>query len=166
MGIKNLTEAEEKEFYRLVEKMNGKETDKEQDAKVKKPQISERYFYISDGVIAESMWTNDHLDEARWELGNVFFTEEEAEFAREKKKVEVELERYAKEHNGPIHSDSFYLSYNDSNDEKLDYEVWSVRRPLGAVPFTSKQVLDDAIEAVGRDMILKYIFGVESEGEE
>ena len=25
MGIKNLTEAEEKEFYRLVEKMNGKE---------------------------------------------------------------------------------------------------------------------------------------------
>ena len=26
MGIKNLTEAEEKEFYRLVEKMNGKET--------------------------------------------------------------------------------------------------------------------------------------------
>ena len=44
--------------------------------------------------------------------------------------------------------------------------MWSVRRPLGAVPFTSKQVLDDAIEAVGRDMILKYIFGVESEGEE
>lgn len=30
MGIKNLTEAEEKEFYRLVRKMNGKETDKEQ----------------------------------------------------------------------------------------------------------------------------------------
>lgn len=37
MGIKNLTEAEEKEFYRLVGKMNGKEPDKEQDAKVKKP---------------------------------------------------------------------------------------------------------------------------------
>lgn len=91
---------------------------------------------------------------------------EKALFDVEKRKVEVELERYAKEHNGPIHSDSFYLSYNDSSDEKLDYEVWSVRRPLGAVPFTSKQVLDDAIEAVGRDMILKYIFGVESEGEE
>lgn len=34
MGIKNLTEAEEKEFYRLVGKMNGEETDK--DVKVKK----------------------------------------------------------------------------------------------------------------------------------
>lgn len=46
MGIKNLTEAEEKEFYRLVEKMNGKEPDKKQDAKVKKPQPSEGYFAL------------------------------------------------------------------------------------------------------------------------
>lgn len=44
MGIKNLTEAEEKEFYRLVGKINGKEPDKEQDAKVKKPRQSEEYF--------------------------------------------------------------------------------------------------------------------------
>ena len=28
MGIKNLTEAEEKEFYRLVGKMNGEKPDK------------------------------------------------------------------------------------------------------------------------------------------
>ena len=167
MGIKNLTEAEEKEFYRLVGKMNGKEPDKEQGVKVKKPRQLEEYFYINDdGAIIQSRWTNDSLDKGRWEVGNVFFTKESAWFAREKKKVEVELERYAKKHNGPTRSDSFYLSYNDNRDEKLDYEVWSVRRPLGAVPFTSKQVLDDAIEAVGKDRILKYIFGVESEGEE
>lgn len=29
--IKNLTESEEKEFYRLVGKMNGEEPDKKQD---------------------------------------------------------------------------------------------------------------------------------------
>ena len=46
MGIKNLTEAEEKEFYRLVGKMNGEETDKEQGVKVRKPRKSEEYFYI------------------------------------------------------------------------------------------------------------------------
>lgn len=165
MGIKNLTEAEEKEFYRLVEKMNGKETDKEQDAKVKKPQISEGYFYISNGVIAESIWTNDHLDEARWELGNVFFTEEEAEFAREKKKVEVELERYAKEHNDPTLEDEYFILY-DEYKEELDYDVWADYRPQGAVVFTSKQLVFDAIESIGRDRIIKYIFGVESVGEE
>lgn len=167
MGIKNLTEAEEKEFYRLVEKMNGKEPDKKQDVKVKKPIYGQEYFFSnSHGWVECDTWRDRAVDNKRWELGNAFLIREKALFDVEKRKVEVELERYAKEHNGPIHSDSFYLSYNDSSDEKLDYEVWSVRRPLGEVPFTSKQVLDDAIEAVGRDMILKYIFGVESEGEE
>lgn len=167
MGIKNLTEAEEKEFYRLVEKMNGKEPEKKQDVKVKKPIYGQEYFFSnSHGWVECDTWRDRAVDNKRWELGNAFLIREKALFDVEKRKVEVELERYAKEHNGPIRSDSFYLSYNDSSDEKLDYEVWSVRRPLGAVPFTSKQVLDDAIEAVGRDMILKYIFGVESEGEE
>lgn len=167
MNINNLTETEQQDFYRLLKKMNGEEPDKKQDVKVKKPQYGDTVYYINYiGRIRKRTWINDEDDLDMWELGNIFFTKKEAEFAREKRKVEVEIERYAKEHNGPIHSDSFYLSYNDSSDEKLDYEVWSVRRPLGAVPFTSKQVLDDAIEAVGRGMILKYIFGVESEGEE
>lgn len=95
MGIKNLTEAEEKEFYRLVGKMNGEKPDKEQGVKVRKPRQSEEYFCISnDGAVIQSRWTNDSLDEGRWELGNVFFTEESAWLAREKRKVEVELERY------------------------------------------------------------------------
>lgn len=167
MDIKNLTESEQQDFYRLLKKMDGQETDKKQDAKVKKPKYGDTVYYINYvGEIARTTWLNVKRDSKMWELGNVFFTEEAAEFAREKKKVEVELERYAKKHNGPTRSDSFYLSYNDGRDEKLDYEVWSVRRPLGAVPFTSKQVLDNAIEAVGKDRILKYIFGVESEEED
>lgn len=46
MGIKNLTEAEEKEFYRLVGKMNGEKPDKEQGVKVRKPRQSEEYFVL------------------------------------------------------------------------------------------------------------------------
>lgn len=73
MGIKNLTEAEEKEFYRLVGKMNGEKPDKEQGVKIRKPRQSEEYFCISnDGAVIQSRWTNDSLDEGRWELGNVF----------------------------------------------------------------------------------------------
>lgn len=166
MGIKNLTEAEEKEFYRLVEKMNGEKPDKEQGVKVRKPRQSEEYFCISnDGAVIQSRWTNDSLDEGRWELGNVFFTEESAWLAREKRKVEVELERYAKEHNDPTLEDSYFILHDEYNEE-LDYDVRADYRPQGAVVFTSKQLVFDAIEAVGKDRILKYIFGVESEGEE
>lgn len=167
MGIKNLTEAEEKEFYRLVEKINGKEPDKKQDVKVKKPQYGDTVYYINYiGRIRKRTWINDEDDLDMWELGNIFFTEESAEFVREKRKVEVELERYAKEHNGPIRSDSFYLLYNNEDGGKLDYDVWSVCKPQGGVQFASKQLVFDAIEAVGKDRILKHIFGVESEGEE
>lgn len=167
MGIKNLTEAEEKEFYRLVGKMNGKEPDKKQDAKVKKPQYGDTVYYINYiGRIRKRTWINDEDDLDMWELGNIFFTEEEAEFAREKKKVEVELERYAKEHNAPTLEDEYFILYDEYNEE-LDYDVWADYIPQGAVVFASKQLVFDAIESIGRDRIIKYIFGgVESEGEE
>lgn len=165
MEIKNLTEAEEKEFYRLVGKMNGKEPDKKQDAKVKKPQYGDTVYYINYiGRIRKRTWINDEDDIDMWELGNIFFTEEEAEFAREKKKVEVELERYAKEHNAPTLEDEYFILYDEYNEE-FDYDMLADCRPQGAVVFTSKQLVFDAIEAVGKERILKYIFGVESEVE-
>ena len=166
MGIKNLTEAEEKEFYRLVGKMNGKEPDNKKYVKVKKPQYGDKVYYINYiGRIRKRTWINDEDDLDMWELGNIFFTEEEAEFAREKKKVEVELERYAKEHNAPTLEDEYFILYDEYNEE-LDYDVWADYIPQGAVVFASKQLVFDAIEAVGKERILKYIFGVESEGEE
>lgn len=167
MGIKNLTEAEEKEFYRLVEKMNGKEPEKKQDVKVKKPIYGQEYFFSnSHGWVECDTWRDRAVDNKRWELGNAFLIREKALFDVEKRKVEVELQRYAEEHNGPIRSDSFYLLYNNKDDGKLDYDVWSVCKPQGGVQFASKQLVFDAIEAIGKDRILKYIFGIESEGEE
>lgn len=167
MGIKNLTEAEEKEFYRLVGKMNGKEPDKKQDAKVKKPRQLEEYFYINDdGAIIQSRWTNDSFDEGRWELGNVFFTEESAWLAREKKKVEVEIERYAREHNGTASTNRRYLIRYEEDEKRLLCDTLATAKIQGTVMFTSRDVLADAIETIGRKRILKYIFGVESEGEE
>ena len=166
MGIKNLTEAEEKEFYRLVGKMNGKETDKEQDAKVKKPEIGTRYFYLdSVGDIVNAVWDDTEYDNTRWDLGNVFLTEKEIVFAIEKRKVEVELERYAKEHNDPTLEACYFILYDEYNEE-FDYDMLADCRPQGAVVFTSKQLVFDAIEAVGKERILKYIFGVESENVE
>ncbi len=166
MDIKNLTESEQQDFYRLLKKMDGQETDKKQDAKVKKPKYGDTVYYINYvGEIMRTTWLNVKRDSEMWELGNIFFTEESAEFAREKRKVEVELERYAKEHNDPTLEDSYFILHDEYNEE-LDYDVWADYRPQGAVVFTSKQLVFDAIESIGRDRIIKYIFGVESVGEE
>ena len=170
MGLKNLTEAEEKEFYRLVGKMNGEEPDKEQNVKVRKPQELEEYFYIDDtGDVVQSRWTNDYLNVGRWKLGIIFFTKEEAEFAREKRKVEVELQRYAEEHNermlpwGDIY-EHYSISLN-CRDNKLTITASSFLKKNDTY-FTSEKVGRDAIEAIGKERILKYIFGVESENVE
>ena len=171
MGIKNLTEAEEKEFYRLVGKINGEEPDKEQDVKVKKPEKGDTYFLIEvSGNITKTMWTNSLLDRKRWELGNIFFTEEEAEFAREKRKVKVELQRYALEHNDPekeawnLKNSHFglVLKHDTKDIGQTDLRIF---QDESVTCFTSASIARDAIGAVGRERILKYIFGVESEEE-
>ena len=166
MGIKNLTEAEEKEFYRLVGKMNGEEPDKKQDVKVKKPINGQEYFFInSHGWVECDTWRDTAVDNKRWELGNAFLIREKALFDVEKRKVEVELERYAKEHNGPILEDNYCILYDEDNEE-FDFDVWIGSKVQGTIVFTSKQLVFDAVKEIGKDRILKYIFGIESEGEE
>ena len=166
MGIKNLTEAEEKEFYRLVGKMNGKEPDKKQDVKVKKPQYGDTVYYINYiGRIRKRTWINDEDDLVMWELGNIFFTEEEAEFAREKRRVKVELDRYAKEHNNEKITDNCHVVMNTGTKE-IDISSYWVLQVAGATCFSNREIANDAIEAVGKERILKYIFGVENEEEE
>lgn len=167
MGIKNLTEAEEKEFYRLVEKMNGKEPDKKQNVKVKKPECGTTYHYIdSFGQICTKVWGDKEWENRRWELGNVFFTKEEAEFAREKKKVEVELERYADEYNSkPFNRYCYCIRYEEDEKRLLSNARITTEKLHDSIMFTSRDIVFDAIEAVGKERILKYIFRVESEGE-
>ena len=168
MGIKNLTEAEEKEFYRLVEKMNGKEPDKKQDVKVKKPIYGQEYFSInSHGWVECDTWRDTAVDNKRWEFGNVFLIREKALFDVEKRKVEVELARYADEHNDTDYSGNDYYHIIMHTGVKITnvFGYWK-GKVAGATYFTSEKIAKDAIEAVGKERILKYIFGVESEGEE
>ena len=165
MGIKNLTEAEEKEFYKLVEKINGEEPDKEQDVKVKKPIYGQEYFFSnSHGWVECDTWRDRAVDNKRWELGNAFLIREKALFDVEKRKVEVELERYAKEHNnGKINRiDNCHIVMNTGTKE-IDTASYWVLQTASATCFANRDIAKDAIEAVGKDRILKYIFNVDCE---
>lgn len=58
-----------------------------------------------------------------------------------------------------------YSKIGIAYDEELTYGVWIDNKVQGTIVFTSKQLVFDAIKEIGKDRILKYIFGVESEGE-
>lgn len=140
--------------------------------KVWKPKIGEHYWYLSgDGNIGTITWCGSKLDADRYKLGNCFRTEEEAKFAREKKKVEVELERYGKEHNNPAKEEwdgintHYRIGYDLADDDLVTTSAITIRR-IGDIYFTSKEVAKDAANKIGTKRIMKYLFDVDCEVDE
>lgn len=164
VNLNNLTEEEREQFKTLVDKGRGKSS---RESCVWKPKKGEVYYYINDyNVSIADFWNNVYVDKDRWKIGNIFKTEKEADFAKEKAKVKRELERYALEHNDPDYSgnDYYYIIMNTGVKDTSVLEYWKAKVE-GATHFTSEKIAKDAIEAVGKYRILKYLFGVDCEEE-
>lgn len=174
IDISILSEAQQNLFKSLFEQFCERSEPKvvEVKRKVWKPKIGEHYWYLyGDGKISTITWCGSKLDADRYKLGNCFRTEEEAEFAREKKKVEVELERYAKEYNDPERD--VWNGFNercgiryDCLRGDLDTSTMYQFRDIGAIYFTSKEIAEDAANKVGAKRIMKYLFDVDCEVDE
>lgn len=122
------------------------------------PQDGDEYWYLdTTGDIYNENWECFSFEKATLEIGNVFKTKEQAEFAVEKLKVEAELRKFSR----PFKRDSLnFLMCFDTEEDKLFSET---RRFMvqGAFYFESILQLDEAIQSVGENRIKKYIFGVE-----
>ena len=148
------------------------ETDKEEQKKKEtknhwKPITSEKYFFTySDGDVDSVIWTENKADKGRYGLRNVFRTKENAEFEVERRKIITELQNYADDHNGEISnlSDAFWIAF-DENDMSITVETDSYLPPVGAVLFSDADTAYDAIEAIGEDRIIKYMFGIDPDKE-
>lgn len=148
------------------------ETDKEEQKKKEtknhwKPITSEKYFFTySDGDVDSVIWTENKADKGRYGLRNVFRTKEDAEFEVERRKIIAELQNYADDHNGEISnlSDAFWIAF-DEDDMSITVETDSYLPPVGAVLFSDADTAYDAIEAIGEDRIIKYMFGIDPDKE-
>ena len=129
--------------------------------------IGDTYYTIGVyGQATTQKWNNDIGDNRAYAAGNIFKTQEEAEFEIEKRKVKAELERYALEHNDPD-----FEEWNGKNwhyyircfQECSTLEIGDLcsRRVESATYFTSEIIAKGAIKQIGADRIKKYIFGVE-----
>lgn len=132
-----------------------------------KPKYGTIYFYLSIlGEICSKTWRDMDDDYRMYALGNCFFTEEEAIFAREKEKIIAALQRYAIKHNvDDIDWNNyeqkkwyFYCNHNQiyydySNDNK-DYET---------VYFDTEETVQNAVEVIGEDKIKKYLFNIKED---
>ena len=132
-----------------------------------KPKKGDTYYYIgSVGSIFNYDCREDISDEAHFNIGNYFKTEEDAKHIVEKFKVIRELQKFANENNEEkidwknFNQCKYYLVY-DTKDEDLyvDYTVYCKREPFN-IYFTSSKIAKKAIEAVGEDRIKKYFFNI------
>ncbi len=148
------------------------ETDKEEQKKKEtknhwKPITSEKYFFTySDGDVDSVIWTENKADKGRYGLRNVFRTKEDAEFEVERRKIIAELQNYADDHNGEISnlSDAFWIAF-DEDDMSITVETDSYLPPVGTVLFSDEDTAYDAIETIGEDRIIKYMFGIDPDKE-
>lgn len=100
-------------------------------------------------------------------FGNCFQTKEQAEFMAEKLRVIHELEKFAFENNeeeidwnnSEQRKYYLYFDYTDMSIVSCDSYSKCQHIPL-AVYFTSKEIADKSIKAIGEERLKKYYFGV------
>ena len=151
-----------KEDLQKVANTNKEENKKKDANKRWKPKFGENYFRIdSCDDIALLRWDNDIIDNKYYNFRNIYKTKEEAEFEVERRKVMIELQNYADEHNGETAhpSDAFWIAF-DEDDMSITVETESYLPPVGAVLFSDADTAYDAIEAIGENRILEYMFRV------
>ena len=162
VNMENLSEEERNQLIKLIQKSNGSK------GKVWKPENNETYFYISGcGVISSRMWINNNdTNNKYYEIGNCFKTKEEAEFALEKRRVEVELQRFAEENNEcetdwkDENQNKYYMYYNNVTGEIEDSVLYR-SKIAGVVYFSSIKILENAIQVIGKGRLKKYYLGIE-----
>ena len=150
MGLLNRIEELEKELAEL--KCKVKEGPKF-------PEYGDGYWYIDDyGYILNEKWDGLDFEEFRLEIGNMFKTKEQAEFAVEKLKVEAELQKFGR----PFKEDEYnYFIEINSYYKYLAVHSNDSYRTQGTIYFESTAIANEATDTVGEERIKKYIFGVE-----
>lgn len=143
-----------------------KKVEIEEDDKGWKPNYGDDYYFISGhGCIEIDNWQDWDVDTRRYDMGNCFKTQEEAEFMVEKLKVIAELKRFTSKKHWNIDESQWelYVDHPESGEQcKLSINAWSYEQG-SEFQFDTRQDAQDAIDAVGEKRILKYYFGVAEE---
>lgn len=147
------------EYIQKLEEIKAKieELEDEMDNRWK-PKVFEDYWWVSGrGFARRDKCLNSKYDEDVFNHTDVFPTEEQAEFDRERKRIRRELMKYGNEFK--TGEDNWALRYDHDDDAFITYYAKYIQTPF-TVYFESDEIMRKAIEKVGEDRIKKYLFGV------
>lgn len=162
VNLENLTDKERDTLFSLIKKANNA-------SERWKPEEGEEYYFLDDrGFVHKWNWFNCIDSALRYNIGNVFKTEEEAKLAFKKRFYATKLEDFARKHNGEFRGFKHYLAANKNADGSYYVEINSlyeniVAQNAGEYPmpsFSSIDVAREAIKEIGEENLLKYYFQV------
>lgn len=150
MGLLNRIEELEKELAELKSKVKEGP---------KFPEYNDTYWCIDEeGIIYVNTFEGIQADRNILEIGNVFKTKEQAEFAVEKLRVEAELRELSDLWD--LEKTQYTFSFNwEVTEFEIEYPDYN--QYPDSYYFDSINALELALETVGEDRIKKYIFGME-----
>ena len=121
-----------------------------------KTEDGEEYYSIeSDGKIIQYMF-NVAFDEDTRDIGNAFLTREEAEFEKERRKIEAILRKYSR----PFKRGEYnYVVVCDTENNMILVRVAQFHNAGGPV-FANKEVAEKVINEIGKNRLKKYWFRV------
>ena len=130
-----------------------------------KPETDQKYYFIrTSGYVYDSIWTNDSIDDGRFEIGNCFETKEEAERAVEYLKALAVVRRDAtsKFARGKNNWCVFYSCASKCLD--LETKFSSIGNGIFGLPyFATREDAQRSIETHENEWLT--IFGVKEEDE-
>ena len=116
------------------------------------------YYYVpSSGGINEDSWDDHQVDKGRLSFGNVFKTQEEAEFVAEKLKVIHELEALGSQFDRGFRN--YYLAFDYYNKEIFINFQSNLNPCFFNTFFNSEEDAQKAVDEIGEYRINKYLFG-------
>ena len=113
------------------------------------PQDGDVYWYINPlGFAFHDEWSGFITEGHKIEIGNIFKTKEQADFAVEKLKVEAELRKFSR----PFEYGKFnYCLLFDIDGNNFRTDVTSYCPSQGAIYFESEEKAQEAVSAVGKE---------------
>lgn len=125
-----------------------------------KPRLTEGYYTLgSNGLISPIVSFEENIStDYMYESGNIFHTDKEAYFVKERLKVLAEMREWAGNWN-----DLWVLLYVGPDKAILPEIVVNGEFTRGEMRFATREDAENCIRAVGADRIIKYYFKISQE---
>lgn len=145
-----------------LKKVKIEEEKKPERGKIWKPELNEIFYYIEEcGEVEKDENTGCNIDDAKFERGNYYKTEEEARHQANIQKYTNLFRKYIEEHSKPLDwSDTSQRKYCLVYTDNFIFDWNLSAKHQGAIYASSEQILKDAIGFVGSDNVIKYVLGV------